>query len=296
MKKEEAKPKPFLKWAGGKSQLIKSIELSLPKELLQGKPFTYVEPFVGSGAVMFWILKKYNNIQRAIINDSNIKLMNVYHIIKFSPLKLIKVLSKIENEFYNLNTEVKKRNYFIDKRDIFNFNTPDIVTSAALFIFLNKTCFNGLYRVNSKNLFNVPFGRNKNPKICDNDTILADSAILRNVTIMKGDYSHTLSYADKHSFFYFDPPYKPLSKTSNFTSYSINNFNDTEQERLKAFCMKLNKLKACWLLSNSDNNYFDTLYKGFHIKRISASRSINSVSSKRGKIDELLISNYKWYA
>ena len=174
------------------------------------------------------------------------------------------------------------------------------MTGTALLIFLNKTCYNGLYRVNRKNEFNVPFGRYKNPRICDSETILTDSTLLQKVTILNIDFEETLKYTEPDTFFYFDPPYKPISKTSSFTSYASCAFDDSEQERLARFCRKLDENDFEWILSNSDlknterkNEYFDHLYKGFNINRIRAKRYINSVSTKRGEIFELLITNYQ---
>ena len=293
--------KPFLKWAGGKGQLITSIEKALPKNI-NIKKLTYIEPFIGSGAVMFWFLKTFVNTNKAIINDVNPDLVKAYIIIKEQPLALIELLKKIEKKYYKLQTEEDRRDFFLDKRSTFNARHLTALENTALLIFLNRTCFNGLYRVNSKNEFNVPFGRYNNPKICDEETIMADSALLQKVTILHGDYEETLKHATEHSFFYFDPPYKPISKTSSFNAYAKDSFDDKEQIRLKHFCDELTCRNYQWLLSNSDpkninpsDNFFDDLYAGDNISidRVKAKRSINSNSSKRGEIFELLISNYK---
>lgn len=294
------KAKPFLKWAGGKTQLIPSIQNALPEELANIDDLTYIEPFVGSGAVMFWALRTYPNIKRAIINDINSDLTQAYQVIKEKPHELISCLAVIQKEYYRLQTEEERRAYFLEKRVVFNTRKLDPVKNTCLLIFLNKTCFNGLYRVNSKNEFNVPFGKHITPKICDSETILADSELLQKVTILNGDFEGTAVYATQNTIFYFDPPYKPISTTASFNSYAKEGFNDDEQIRLVNFC-KLLDYKGCyWLLSNSDvknldenNDFFDNLYSSFIIERVKAKRAINSVGAKRGEIFELLISNYE---
>ncbi|MGB0863548.1 MAG: DNA adenine methylase [Saprospiraceae bacterium] len=290
--------KPFLKWAGGKTQLIKEIETVLPSQLLQSE-FTYIEPFVGSGAILFWMLRTFPNIKKAVINDINKDLVNTYQVIASTPLELIEILTIFEREFYELEeNEEKKKVYFYKKRALYNTRSETLSMQAALFIFLNRTCFNGLYRVNKKNLFNVPIGRYKKPRICDTSNILAVNEVLQKVEILHGDYQETLKQAEKNTLFYFDPPYKPLNNTSSFTAYAKSNFNDDEQVRLKNFCTKLDKLNYHWILSNSDvksidndNDFFDDLYHDFFIKRINAKRNINSNAKKRGLLKELLITN-----
>ncbi len=291
--------KPFLKWAGGKGQLISSISNALPKDLGTRKNLSYVEPFVGSGAVLFWLLENYPNIKHAVINDINKDLILAYQVIKNSPKPLINYLNELQEEFLSYTNEEDHKQFFLSIREKFNLRKHDELTGTGLLIFLNKTCYNGLYRVNSKNEFNVPFGRYKNPRICDSETILKDSALLQKVTILNIDFEETLNYAEKDAFFYFDPPYKPISKTSSFTSYASGSFDDSDQERLARFCIKLHERNYQWILSNSDlknteteNEYFDKLYKDFNIQRVRARRYINSVSSKRGEIFELLITNY----
>jgi len=291
--------KPFLKWAGGKTQLIKEIELILPTELIKTK-FTYIEPFVGSGAVLFWMLNNFPNMKKVIINDLNEDLINVYKIIKLKPHELIFILNNLQKEFYKLkDTQEEKKNYFYEKRDLYNERNLSVLEQSALFIFLNRTCFNGLYRVNKNNKFNVPIGSYKNPNICNKENILAVSKALKKVEILCGDFSETIHYADKNSLFYFDPPYKPLNKTSNFNSYAKDEFNDEEQIRLNKFCNELEEKKYNWILSNSDvrnenkdNDFFDELYANFNINRVNAKRRINSNPEKRGDLKELLILNY----
>lgn len=293
--------KPFLKWAGGKSQLIPAIEAALPKDIKDRKKLTYIEPFIGSGAVMFWFLQQFPGVDKVIINDINPDLTKAYNAIKEKPFALIDALKTIQNHYYNLSLEEDRKSFFLQKRDDFNTRNLDNIENTALLIFLNRTCFNGLYRVNSKNFFNVPFGKYDRPKICDEETIVADSRILQKVTIINGDYQDTIKYASGNTFFYFDPPYKPISKTSSFNSYAKNIFNNEEQVRLKLFCEELTSNKYQWLLSNSDpknvnpgDNFFDELYCGssIFIDRVKAKRIINSDSKKRGEISELLISNY----
>lgn len=293
------KAKPFLKWAGGKTQLITDIEKVLPKEFIS-KKFTFVEPFVGSGAVLFWILNNFSNVEKAVINDINADLTNVYKIIASNPIELISVLKDLQEEYHSIDLEVdNKREYYTQKRTIFNTRSTDKVTQAALFIFLNRTCFNGLFRVNKSNGFNVPIGSYKKPMICDADNIFAVSEVLQKVEILTGDYQQTLLYAEKPALFYFDPPYKPLSKTSSFNTYSKDEFDDKEQIRLRDFCKTLNTLEHNWILSNSDvkgkdmdDNFFDDIYEDFNINRVFARRSINANAEKRGKLTELLITNY----
>ncbi len=294
----ETSAKPFLKWAGGKTQLIGEIEKSLPRELVKSK-FTYIEPFVGSGAILFWVLNNYPNLEKAVINDINEDLINTYKIIASSPRELILILEILQNEFHALEgNEDNKKLYYYKKRDLYNTRKAEKCEQAALFIFLNRTCFNGLYRVNRSNLYNVPMGGYKRPTICDKENILAVSNALQKVEILCGDYEETLYHTNENALFYFDPPYKPLNETSNFNSYAKDEFNDAEQVRLKDFCAKLDILNHHWILSNSDvkdknenDDFFDDLYSDFLIKRVDAKRSINSNADKRGNLKELLITN-----
>lgn len=290
--------KPFIKWAGGKSQLIDKIDQSIPSELKNTK-FTYIEPFVGGGAVLFHVLNNYQNIDKVVINDINSDLTNTYKTIKNNVFELIQILKTWEYEYHNLNGfDEKKKEYYYEKRKLFNTRKSNKITQSALFIFLNKTCFNGLYRVNRNNEFNVPIGSYKKPMICDEDNLLAVNKLLKKVEILNGDFEGTLLEARENSFFYFDPPYKPLSETSSFNSYAKDEFNDNEQIRLAKFCEKLDNLGYDWVLSNSDvkgknpnDNFFDDLYKNFEINRVLAKRSINANPEKRGELMELLITN-----
>ena len=291
--------KPFLKWAGGKGQLISEIEQYYP--FGDGKITKYAEPFVGGGAVLFDILDKYD-LEEVYISDINAELINTYIEIRDNADELINLLYRYQNEYVPLEI-TERKNYYTSKRERFNelkINAKEAKNTekAALMIFLNKTCFNGLYRVNKKGFFNVPMGAYKNPLICDEDNLRTVSDKLKNVKIVCGDYSESENFIDKNTFVYFDPPYRPLNKTASFTSYSEGGFDDNEQKRLAKFVQKISKLGAKTVVSNSDpsNNdsndtFFDRIYGSLNIKRVYATRMINSKSIARGKISELLISN-----
>lgn len=299
MAQKEKTASPFLKWAGGKTQLIKQISQNLPQQIFQDK-FTYIEPFIGSGAMLFWMLKQFPHIEKAVINDINAELIQTYRTIASRPLELISVLESIEREYHEVDADPeKKKEYFYEKRNLYN-SRQEKTLQSALFIFLNRTCFNGLYRVNRKNEFNVPMGRYKTPTICDKENLLAVSKALQKVEILCGDYQQTLEHTGKTSFFYFDPPYKPLNQTSSFNSYASTHFNDEQQIRLRDFCKQLDTQSHLWMLSNSDvktdnpeDNFFDELYADFYIQRVKAKRQINSKGNRRGELNELLITNYQ---
>lgn len=289
--------KPFVKWVGGKTQLIDDIQKSLPADLRNKHDLTYVEPFVGGGAVLFWILQEYPNITKAVINDINAELICTYRVIRDDVESLITELSRIQSEYIPLDSEQRKE-YFLKKRNLFNSKNKSEVETASLFIFLNRTCFNGLYRVNSKGEFNVPHGKYSNPKICDEVTLRADSALLKNVEILCGDFAQTGKYAGNNVLYYFDPPYRPLTDTSAFTSYTTDGFDDAEQTRLRDFCDEIARNKSLFVASNSDpknvdgeDKFFDKLYEMFSIKRVSAARMINSKGDGRGAISEIMITN-----
>ncbi len=289
--------KPFLKWAGGKSQLLPEIEKRIP--FFQNDDFTYIEPFIGSGAVFFWMLNNFPNIGKIVINDLNTDLINVYQQIKLNIESIISHLQNLQKEYHLINeNEDLKKAYYYKKRRLFNSRTSDKIVQAALLIFLNKTCFNGLYRVNKSNEFNVPVGSYQKPAILDVVNLRRVSHSLQRVVIRSVDFEQILDECDEKSFIYFDPPYKPLNITSSFNSYSNHEFNDNEQIRLKEFCDNLNENGHKWLLSNSDPvnkkgiHFFDELYKDYTIERVKASRNINSKGYKRGKLNELLIRNY----
>lgn len=289
--------KPFVKWVGGKTQLLEDIKKALPLDLSQRENVTYVEPFVGGGAVLFWILQEYPNITRAVINDINAELICTYRVIRTDVEALIIELRRLQAEYLPLDEEERK-DYFMVQRERFNEAENTDVETAALFIFLNRTCFNGLYRVNSKGKFNVPHGRYANPKICDECTLRADSALLQRVEILCGDFAQTGRYAGNNVLYYFDPPYRPLTDTAAFTSYSKDGFDDAEQTRLRDFCDQIAANNSLFVASNSDpqnvndeDEFFDRLYRMFNIKRVSAARMINSKGDGRGAISEIMISN-----
>ncbi len=298
---ENNNAKPFLKWAGGKSQLINDIRTALPIELTSQK-FTYVEPFVGSGAILFWILENFPNVERAIINDINADLTNTYKVIAENPKMLIAVLDEFQKLYYTFENDAEGRKaYYMQQRALFNERSTNKETQAALFIFLNRTCFNGLFRVNKSNGFNVPIGSYIKPTICDAENLMAVSKVLQRVEILTGDYKETLKYAEHPALFYFDPPYKPLSKTSSFNSYAKDEFGDNEQIQLRDFCKTLDDQHHYWLLSNSDvkgkdmtDTFFDDIYEEYNINRVWAKRNINANGAKRGKLTELLITNYAY--
>lgn len=291
--------KPFLKWAGGKTGLLPKIETYFP---FDGKRITkYAEPFVGSGAVLFHILNNYT-INEIYISDINIDLIDTYITIRDDVKELLFLLKEYEIQYVKLD-DIARKDYFLDKRNRFNelkqikFDSY-VVEKSALMIFLNKTCFNGLYRVNSKGLYNVPVGRYKNPTICDSENLKIVSDKLSNVFIKCAEYYESEEFIDNRTFVYFDPPYRPLTKTAGFTLYTKKGFDDKKQIELSRFYDKMCKKGAICLLSNSDpkntnvdDNFFDELYSDYSIKRVYASRMINSNASRRGKISEILVSN-----
>lgn len=297
--KNTSDAKPFLKWAGGKGQLLKEIQQYYPfkKDLTITK---YAEPFVGGGAVLFDILNKYE-IEEAYISDINAELINTYITIRDNVTELINTLKQFENSFLKLSKDKQKEEYKA-RRTRFNKLKAQKragVELAALMIFLNKTCFNGLYRVNRKGEYNVPMGAYKNPTICNEDNLRAVSNKLKLVKIVCGDYKESESFINNKTFVYFDPPYRPLTPTANFTSYTEGLFNDENQLELASFVQKLNEKGAKIVVSNSDpkntnknDNFFDNAYSKQNIKRVSATRMINRNSNGRGKINELLISNF----
>ena len=270
---------PFLKWVGGKRQLLPEINSYLP-EL---KPsYTYFEPFLGAGAVLLNLQPK-----KAIVNDLNSDLINCYNVIKNNLNELIADVEKHRNTeeyFYEIREQDRKPEY----------KSLSSVEKASRIIFLNKTCFNGLFRVNSQGQFNAPFGSYKNPTIIDQLVVTAISKYLNenDVNIYNGDFKDCLSTAKKGDFIYFDPPYDPVSETSSFTGYNLNQFYKNDQKRLKEIVDELDKRGCKIMISNSATEYIKELYKDYNIKTVSASRNINSNALKRGKIDEYLIMNY----
>ena len=291
--------KPFIKWVGGKSQLIEQLDAQLPADFDSLEDVTYIEPFVGGGAMLFYMLQHYPNINHAIINDINPDLTTCYRTVRDNPKELIASLQDIENTYLSLNTEEARKEFFMVVRNRYNEKNLDPIENTTKFFFLNKTCFNGLYRVNKKGLFNVPFGRYSNPTICNPETILKDSELLQRVEILNGDFEGTFEYAQGNTLFYFDPPYRPLSDTSSFNDYAKEAFNDAAQIRLKEYCDRIDEAGFKFMLSNSDgksvngeDNFFDVLYAAYQIERVLASRSINSNPNKRGELTEILVRNY----
>lgn len=292
---------PVIKWAGGKIQLIEEIGKKYPDELGR-KINKYAEPFIGGGAVLFDILSKYD-LSEVYISDTNAELVNMYCQIRDHVDELIKLLEEYQCEYIPLSMS-DRAEYFYGKRDRYNEliksgESKVTIESAALFIFLNRTCFNGLYRVNRKGLYNVPSGKYKNPRICDSDNLKAVSDALQKVTIVCGDYKDSERFIDSNTFVYFDPPYRPLTETSSFTAYTENEFDDKSQTELAHYVQILTDKGALVVVSNSDpkntnpdDNFFDVLYSMQIINRIFANRMINSNGDGRGKISELLISNY----
>lgn len=286
--------KPFLKWAGGKGQLLGIINENLPASFE-----TYIEPFVGSGAVVFDLLSNKTDLKKAVINDINSDLVNTYTSIRDNCERLVQELYDLQ-ENYLAENEDGRKTMFYDIRDKYNLREAKDVTLACYFIFLNRTCFNGLYRVNASNQFNVPHGKYKNPKICDKKNLFAVSEALQRVEIHNDDYEMLRDGVSEGCFVYLDPPYKPISETSAFNSYSAVKFDDDEQVRLKEFCDAVNDQGGYFMLSNSDpaaidpnNRFFDDLYAAYRIQRIGAKRAINANGNSRGEVSELLITNYE---
>lgn len=299
--------RPFLKWAGGKTQLLDQIDAFLPDGIHNGIIRKYIEPFVGGGAAFFHIAREFRDIEQLIIVDANRELILLYKVIQSHVDELISELKEISENHLGLEEEQRKSNFY-EVRTEFNKNIPEIdfsvlqddwISRAAQIIFLNRTCFNGLFRVNAKGEFNVPFGKYANPKILDEENLRAVSQLLKKTEIILGDFSCIEPFVDDSTFVYFDPPYRPISKTANFNSYAKDVFNDEEQLRLAAFFRELDGKGARLMLSNSDpmnidvgDTFFEDAYRGFHIEKVSASRMINSKAEFRGSINELLIMNY----
>lgn len=293
--------KPFLKWAGGKSQLLSQLAAYLPKQIRE-EPFTYVEPFVGGGAMLFYMLQHCDNIRKAVINDVNEDLILTYRTIKDDVEALIAKLDRLENDYLIFLDQEERSQIFYEIRERYNQHIGDSLERASQLIFLNKTCFNGLYRVNRRGQFNVPFGKYANPTICNAKLLRADSQLLQSaqVEICLGDYAQTIQHIDGLTFVYLDPPYRPLDATSSFTAYAKGDFNDDDQRDLAAFCHQLSEAGCYWMESNADcsaknpeDTFFEELYKDYRIERVYASRFINANPKKRGKLTELLIRNYE---
>jgi DNA adenine methylase len=268
---------PFVKWVGGKRQLIKEISKYIPKG-----NYKYYEPFVGGGAIFFDLQPK-----NAVINDYNSELINTYNVIKNNVEELIEYLKTYPNDeefYYNMRESDRKKEY----------ENWSEIKKASRFIYLNKTCYNGLYRVNQAGYFNTPFGRYKNPNIVNDVVLKAVSKFLNenNIVIKSGDYKEVLKGIKKNSFVYLDPPYDPVSHSSNFTGYTMGGFGKDQQIELKEVCDELNKKKIKFLLSNSNTEFIRNLYNNYNIEIVNANRSINSIASKRGEVEEVLVRNY----
>lgn len=298
--------KPFFKWAGGKSQLLEAFESRLPEGLYSGSLNRYVEPFIGGGAVFFLIAQLFP-LKEAVICDVNKELILAYTAVKKDVSGLISRLKEYQEQYDGLIGDQRMEMFYTVRNtlnaDLKSFNyesySDEWTNRAAELLFLNKTCFNGLYRVNSKGEFNVPFGKYNNPNVVHEENLRKVSDLLQNTTIILGDFSRCREFIDEKTFVYCDPPYRPLNKSSTFTSYSEDGFSDQDQVRLCEFYREVDKAGAKVMLSNSDprnedpeDHFFDDLYKDYLIERVPAKRMINSNGEKRGAINELIIRNY----
>ena len=296
----ETTAKPFLKWAGGKSQLLGELRKLYP--ITQHHLTNYVEPFVGGGAVFFDVLNT-STITKATLNDINPNLINAYRVIQEDSEALLSALNNLQEAYLAQDPEGRETAFYARREAYNNLATAPLdgnnVQRAALFIFLNKTCFNGLHRVNSKGFFNVSHGKYKRPLICDEERIRAVAKALQSVNILLGDYRKTLDYIDSNTFLYLDPPYRPLTTSANFNAYDSTVFGDTAQQELADFIKEADAKGAKILLSNSDpknanpdDNFFDDLYSELKVQRVSARRAISSKGTGRGAISEILVTNY----
>jgi DNA adenine methylase len=299
--------RPFLKWAGGKTQLLNEFSKRLPGGFKNGKITKYVEPFIGGGAVFFYLNQRFS-FDESYICDVNEELILTYRVIQQSSKKLISELGTIESDYFSKNDEDREK-YYYEIRTAFNQKLPEFnfkrynsewIERAAQTIFLNRTCYNGLFRVNRKGEFNAPFGRYKNPDILNEDNLKDVSTLLKTTKILLGDFTQCRKFVDDQTFVYFDPPYRPLNETSSFTSYSKKGFYDNDQVRLVEFFKELDEKGAKVMLSNSDpknenpnDSFFDDLFSDYYIDRVPAKRMINCNGARRGNISELIITNYR---
>ncbi|ARN57962.1 DNA adenine methylase [Sedimentisphaera salicampi] len=293
------KAKPFLKWAGGKRKLVPEIEARLPSNFNSLNFSKYAEPFLGGGAFFFHLVQEYDFIEKSILVDSNPDLINCFEAIKTDFNKLIEYLESMKNEYLSSDEE-GRRHYFLKIRSEYNkakLNSHSTLTAAQM-LFLNRTCFNGLYRLNKKGEFNVPHGKYKSPSIYDKENYMLVSNLLQNAELILGDFQDCISYLDEETLVYLDPPYRPISNTASFTSYSKGSFAEKDQVRLADFCRELDQKGVKFILSNSDpkneepnDNFFEKYFDLFKIERVKANRAINCKGSKRGAINELIITN-----
>ena len=307
MQKINHQIKPFLKWAGGKGQLLEKFYDFYPGEIKSGKIKYYFEPFLGGGAVFLHIMQQFE-ISAATVYDINKDLVLTWKTVQQKVDELIAILDSVQKKYQSLSSE-KRKEFYYSTREQFNINSKKInysklettsVKHAADIIFLNKTCFNGLFRFNAKGEFNVPIGSYKNPKILDAENLHLVSGLIGNITIKNTDFKEVEKDILPNSFVYFDPPYRPLSTTSSFTSYHSSSFNDDNQKELADLFQRLNEKGVRLMLSNSDpkntnpdDSFFDDLYSEFNIQRILAKRAINSNAGKRNEITEILVTNYQ---
>jgi DNA adenine methylase len=298
--------KPFLKWAGGKRQLLPQLEAHFPSRMLNGGITRYVEPFVGSGALFFKIFQSFP-IEECLLTDINPELILLYKTIRENVSDLIQHLEDLEQHFLKLDSDNRK-DFYYQIRDEYNKQRlsiqyddfdPSWVSRSAQMLFLNRTGYNGLFRLNSKGAFNVPYGRYKNPRILDAENLYRAADLLQRVSIFYGDFEETGEFVDHRTLVYFDPPYRPISATAHFTAYSKDGFDDHQQLRLAKFYRDLDGKGASLMLSNSDphnldpqDDFLEDAYRGFRIERLKARRNINREADKRGHISELLILNY----
>ncbi len=292
-----ARARGVLKWAGGKSQLLDTFQHCYPPGLKTGTIHRYIEPFVGSGAVLFDVAAQFP-VDALIALDRNPRLMAAYVVIRDDAPALIDYLAVWQARYWAADETARHQIYY-QVRDRFNAQTGSAVEQAAALVFLNRTCFNGLYRVNRQGRFNTPIGRYRQPLICDAENLLRVQAVLQRVDLRVGDYHDVLDQVDAHTFVYCDPPYRPLSATASFTAYAANAFGDDQQRELAAFLRTCRDRGAAVMLSNSDphnidpsDDFFDTLYHDWVITRVPARRAINSNKDRRGPIRELVITNY----
>ncbi|MDR2855463.1 MAG: DNA adenine methylase [Methanomicrobiales archaeon] len=289
---------PILKWAGGKTQIISELSRRFPKKLLSGEITSYLEPFIGGGAVFFYVMQHFS-VRSAVISDLNSDLILLYKVVKSDFASLSDELASFKEQYQTLDADAREAWYY-QKRDDFNRGEMSQTSRAAHLILLNRLCFNGLYRVNQNGMFNVPFGKYTSPRIYDLDNLAAVCSLLSGVTILHEDFEEMISYVRKDTFVYCDPPYRPLNRTSSFTQYSRDGFSDAEQIRLHSFFQRCDEIGAHIMLSNSDptnldpsDSFFDDLYAEYYIERVPAKRMINSAGNKRGFVNELIITNYE---